>query len=97
MSLDRPLLTPVRPRTDEEGAQATVVNADPPSPNPADRPTPRRIGGLRQTDVLSVVGAAIGSFGLASLLFILLSRINNVFIHLKSRNKPLHFIVFDGM
>ena len=72
MSLDRPLLTPVRPRTDEEGAQATVVNADPPSPNPADRPTPRRIGGLRQTDVLSVVGAAIGSFGLASLLFILL-------------------------
>ena len=39
---------------------------------PDTQPTPRRIGGLRRTDVLSVGGAAASSIGITALLFTLL-------------------------
>jgi phosphate transport system permease protein len=41
------------------------------TPTPPDL-KPRRIGGFRRSDVLSLVGAAIAGFGVAALLFTLL-------------------------
>ena len=56
----------VRSRTD--GRSTTLPDI---TPVPKDL-KPRRIGGYRRSDILSLIGAAIGGFGAAALLFTLL-------------------------
>jgi phosphate transport system permease protein len=51
------------------GHPATVVSGWTPG---APEPRPRKIGGLRRTDVLAVSGAAVGSIGFTALLYALL-------------------------
>jgi len=51
------------------GDEGTTVSGWAPG---APEPRPRKVGGLRRTDVLAVGGAAIGSLGVTALLYVLL-------------------------
>lgn len=71
MTTTRTVLSPV-PEPPAEPRRATVLNDRFPAVRVEDQPKPRRIGGIRRTDLLSLVGAAVGSVGAAALLFRLL-------------------------
>ncbi len=59
----------IRPTESSALSEATTVPSWTPG---APEPRPRKIGGLRRTDVLSVAGAGIGSLGVTALLFTIL-------------------------
>lgn len=71
MTTTRTVLSPV-PEPPPETPRATVLNDRTPAVRVEDQPKPRRIGGFRKTDLLSLTGAAVGSVGAAALLFRLL-------------------------
>jgi phosphate transport system permease protein len=68
MTLDTDALTALDDQFKESRTRTTVTNWSPPT----SEPTPRRIGGLRRTDVLAVGGAAVSALGMTALLFTLL-------------------------
>lgn len=66
MSLD------IRPYEDEVSSASQQATVIPIQNHGAAEPPPRKVGGLRRTDVLSVTGAAIGSLGATALLYTIL-------------------------
>lgn len=66
MSLD------IRPYEDEVSSASQEATVIPIQNHGAAEPPPRKVGGLRRTDVLSVTGAAIGSLSATTLLYTIL-------------------------
>ncbi len=68
MTLDTNALAALDNQLEGSHARTTVTQWQ----RPASEPSPRRVGGLRRSDVLAVTGAGAASLGLTALLFTLL-------------------------
>jgi phosphate transport system permease protein len=68
MTLDTNALAALDNQLEGSHARTTVTQWQ----RPATEPSPRRVGGLRRSDVLAVTGAGAASLGLTALLFTLL-------------------------